>query len=343
VQNTLKNNKPGFRLDLGYSNVADRFKLSEARVGGKFRLNVPVQEDLSFGLLANAAFLARKYNTTTTYRNLIKFQPYVRYRYQDLDIMGGINTAIQNDTISQRGSVLLYPVVDLAYHISDSFTGFLKFDGDMQEVSMHNISEKNPYLQENVPLYHTDKKFGLDWGIKANLGNIAFFKAGFNYSSFRDMYYFLNDSLNIAKFNLIYDRGTTNLTNVYGELNLSKPGLYMVNLKAAYYKYKTGEIAVPWHRPAWTVDLISRYDIYNKIILSADLYFKGGIRAEDFNTGEVITLSPVSDINFTIDYLFSRKFSVFLDFRNILGKNYELYWRYPSRGIQFMAGVSVTF
>ncbi len=342
VQSTPKTPNSGFLLNVGYSNLADRYHNSESRVNGNLRFDVPIQQDLYFSLLADATFLARK-DSVSSDRDLIKFRPTVFYRYQQLDVRGGLNTVIQNDTISSRGTVLLYPVINLQYHINKWLTGFLNLDGDMQEVSMHTVTSENPYLLENVPLYHTDKKFGLDWGIKANLNNLAYFKAGFSYANLRDMYYYLNDSLDMSRFRIVYDTGITDLTHIYGELNMSKPGQYLVNLTANYYNYQVGKIAEPWHRPSWKIDLITRYNIYRKILLSGDFYFMGGIKAKDFNTGNVLTLKPVSDLNFNIDYLFSERFSIFLDFRNILGNHYETYWRYPSRGTQFMAGASVNF
>ncbi len=337
-----KPGKPGFTLNIGYGGLSDNYKSSESRVNTDLNFSIPVQDNLSFSLYASALFLERK-DSTSIFRDLIKFRPMVKYSYQALDIAAGLNTVIQNDTISSRGTVLLYPYLDAEYHLNDKFTGFLKLDGDMEEVSMHTITPENPFILENIPFYNTDKKFGLDWGIKANLGNLAYFKAGFSYASLRDLYYYLNDSANISKFNIIYDRGITNRTDIYGELNLSRSGLYMVNLKGNYYKYNVDQLAEPWHKPSWRVDLTSRYDIDNKIILSGDFYFMGGIKAWDFENGRTITLSPVNDINFTIDYLFSDRFSVFLDFRNLLGNSYETYWRYPSRGLQFMGGLSVNF
>ena len=56
-----------------------------------------------------------------------------------------------------------------------------------------------------------------------------------------------------------------------------------------------------------------------------------------------IELDNIIDLNFKIDYLLSEKFSAFLSLENILGNNYQRYYRYPVRGIQVMAGLSVSF
>ena len=342
IQSDPKKSNTGFLLNVNYSHLADHFKTSESLVRADLDFRIPIQENLSFGLTTNAMFSVLS-DTGTRYRNLVKFDPALYYRYQDLEVKAGLNTVIQNDTVSSRSPVLLYPFVGLTYHFTQAVSGYLNFDGDMEEVTLHSLTGENPYLNENLPVYHTNKAYGLEWGVKANISNLAFARAGFSYASLKDMYYFLNDSLNISRFNIVYDRGSTNRTWIYGELNLSKPGLYLFDIKGNYYHYQVDELEQPWHKPAWKVDLLSRYNIYRKIILSADLYFMGGIKARDYILDKVITLKPVNDINFTIDYLFSEKFSVFLDFKNILGNNYEIYWRYPSRGLQFMAGASINF
>jgi hypothetical protein len=342
MENLSNDKKSNFRADLNYSNLADHYNASESAFRGNLNYYYKIKDGLSIKVLANALFTNKK-DSTSQSRNLIRFRPVVYYRYENLDVNVGINTIFQNDTLASRRSVLLYPFADIAYHVNSWFSGFLKIDGDIDEVTLHNISQINPYINKNIALYHTDKKFGIDWGAQFNIGNLAFLKAGMEYANLKGLYFFKNDSVDLSRFNLVYDRGITNMTHIYGDLSLSRTGIYLVSLKGNYYHYQVSEVDQAWHRPKWKFDLVSRYNIYKKIIVSTDLYMMGGIPAMDYTKGQVITLDPVQDINVTVDYLFSEKFSVFLDFQNILGKNYEQYWRYPSRGFQFMAGGSISF
>jgi hypothetical protein len=345
IQNSPAAGKPGFRLSAGYSNLADRFGQSESAIRSDLLIKVPVREGLLFYLYADALFSARR-TSGNEYRSLLKFRPSVYYKYDNLDVEGGLNSVLQNDTIASRGPVILYPYIDLEYHISNRISGFLKIDGDMEEVTFNSIASVNPYIDKEIALCHTNKKFGIDWGFTANLGNLAYAKAGFAFGSYKDMNFFINDSLDFSRFDLVYDPGSTSVTNLYGEINLSESKVYMVNLKGGIFNYKTDVVEKAWHKPRWRIDILSRYNIYQKVVLSADLYFMGGIPVKvpvGVNPEQEIILDSVSDLNFTIDYLFSEKFSVFLDFRNMLGKSYEIYWRYPSRGLQFMAGASINF
>jgi hypothetical protein len=342
VENLSQNYRSNFRLDLNYSNLADHYNASESAIRGNLNYCYKIRDGLSIRIFADALLTNRK-DSSSQSRNLVKIRPSVFYRYENLEVNGGLNTVFQNDTLASRGSVLLYPYLDLEYHVNDWISGYLKLDGDIQEVTLDNISRLNPYINRDIALYHTDKKFGIDWGGKFSLGKMAWLNAGMEYANLKGLYFFKNDSADISRFDLVYDRGVTNLTHIYGDFNLSRTGVYLFSLKGNYYHYQVSEAGQPWHRPKWKFDLISRYNIYKKIIVSTDLYLMGGIIAMDYIKGQVITLDPITDINVNVDYLFSEKFSVFLDFQNILGKNYEQYWRYPSRGFQFMAGGSISF
>ena len=66
-------------------------------------------------------------------------------------------------------------------------------------------------------------------------------------------------------------------------------------------------------------------------------------KAYDSTLEEVIQLPGIVDLNLSVQYLFSDRLGAFLRFDNIIGRNYERYYRYPSRGIQIIGGVSINF
>ena len=58
---------------------------------------------------------------------------------------------------------------------------------------------------------------------------------------------------------------------------------------------------------------------------------------------EVVNLDAAFDLNFMGEYIFSKQVSAFVQLNNIFAKEYELYYRYPVRGFQFMIGASYSF
>jgi outer membrane cobalamin receptor len=116
-------------------------------------------------------------------------------------------------------------------------------------------------------------------------------------------------------------------------------------IRADYFNYNTKTLEEAWHRPTFKLTGTFRYNVYEKIVFGSNIYFISGMRAKSYTstTEEVLTLSGIIDLNLSVQYLFSDRLGAFLRFDNILGKNYERYYRYPSRGIQIIGGVSINF
>lgn len=340
--NTNKKDDFDYRVSAEYSNIKDHFDSRESRTQLGLQSNYFLREGLSFYLDVYTMISSYKVQESLS-RNLIKVKPYVYYRYNDFDIRGGFNFVIQNDTLSSRGEVLLFPFIQVDYALNDYFSLFLKLDGDLEQVDFHSMADQNPYLDQGVALIHSNRRFGIDWGIKGNVNNYFNFLAGFRLSDYKDLYFFMNDSLDISRFDILYEHENSTLMNIYGEVVYSRIKEYNIAIRADYYGYDTKSLAEPWHRPKYMLTGTFRYNVYDKIVFGSNIYFKGGIKAFDYTAGKAITLSGIVDLNLSVKYLFSERLGALLRFDNILGKNYEQYWRYPSRGIQILGGFSFNF
>ncbi|MFM7854346.1 MAG: hypothetical protein ACKO96_21090, partial [Flammeovirgaceae bacterium] len=109
------------------------------------------------------------------------------------------------------------------------------------------------------------------------------------------------------------------------------------------------KIVEAFHRPAYRVSLNSTINIYNKVILDADVLAQGGMKGlstEFFvpsGPRKVIDIPSAFDVNLKANYLVSNQFSVFVSCNNILNNNYQMYLYYPVRGFQAMVGASFSF
>jgi hypothetical protein len=220
---------------------------------------------------------------------------------------------------------------------------FLLFDGDLEAVTYEKVLRENPFLAANSPLYHSNKKYGLNWGINLNLLSHSNVTVGFSIADYKDFYFYQNNSSDISRFNILYDPGSTTRMNFYTEWAYSIAKTFNISIRADYFKYNTTELPEAWHRPRYKTTFNFRYNIHEKIVFGSDIYLMGGIRAYDFAGGTAIDLRNIADINFNVNYLFSERFGVFVDFENILGRNYERYYRYPNRGMQILAGITFNF
>ncbi|NJN41206.1 MAG: hypothetical protein HC811_02150 [Flammeovirgaceae bacterium] len=79
--------------------------------------------------------------------------------------------------------------------------------------------------------------------------------------------------------------------------------------------------------------------------LHADVNFigQGGMKAMDYQLGQIVELKEALDLNVRVDYFVSKQFSLFIRMNNILSTEYPVYINYPVRGFQAMGGVSWVF
>ena len=106
--------------------------------------------------------------------------------------------------------------------------------------------------------------------------------------------------------------------------------------------YSMAKQARPWHLPTTELTVRANYLAKEKVLLKLGFFYLDGIYAFDSGLREV-QLDPIVDLSLGIDYLVSERFSVFGDFNNLLGKNYQRYLNYPVKGFNFIAGASYSF
>jgi outer membrane cobalamin receptor len=67
------------------------------------------------------------------------------------------------------------------------------------------------------------------------------------------------------------------------------------------------------------------------------------MKAYDWDTEETVDLDAAFDLSFKTEYLISDTFSAFVQLNNIASNKYPLFYNYPSRGFQAMAGITWKF
>ena len=58
---------------------------------------------------------------------------------------------------------------------------------------------------------------------------------------------------------------------------------------------------------------------------------------------EEVTLKGFFDLNFSMDYTFLKRWTVFVNFNNVTGKHYERWTNYPVQGFQVLGGLKYRF
>lgn len=276
-------------------------------------------------------------------RNLFRIRPAFGFEYEGFKIVAGFNAVYENDTLGDADKMHFYPTARASYPFSESIELYAGIGGDIKKNTLKTFSEENPFIDANVDIYHTNKTFDLYGGINGKLSSKLGFGAGFSAANYKNMYYFVNSLSDQSKFDIIYDTGNTAVFNLFAQLSLNTDEKLRLTARGDYWGYATDNVDEAWHKPNYKISSLVSYNLFDKFLFTAEAYAMGGILAQDTETLEAVKLDALFDLNFKVDYLISDQVSVFLQFNNIFSKEYEVFYHYPSRGLQFMAGLTYSF
>ncbi|MDN5213586.1 hypothetical protein QQ020_16055 [Fulvivirgaceae bacterium BMA12] len=346
VDGTLETRDTGsdfyFKITPSFSFLKDNFDAKESKFGMKFKSTFSLDENIGLDL-GSYLSLTKRTDGTSLNRNLFKVRPSVNFKAGELKVNAGLNIVYENDTIAGGDKTHLYLSGSVTYDLNEDVSIYGGIDGDIEEVNLHTLVNENPFINAEIPLVHSNKELELYGGIKGSLFRSFTIKTGFSLADYENLYFFINDPLDTAKFNVVYDAGNTTAFNFFGEFGVDKTNIFRGAARFDFYAYSLERVDEPWHRPTYKFSLMGSFNLFDKILFSSDLYTMGGIKAKNFITDEEVELDPIVDLNFKVDYRYSDQVSMFLNFNNVLSKNYERYYNYPSRGFMLMVGLTYAF
>ncbi|HTF22141.1 MAG TPA: hypothetical protein VK658_28870 [Chryseolinea sp.] len=334
-----------YKLGAGFSHLNDKFSAKETQFDLVFRSAYELNEDQKINIDADYTMINRKdVNVDVGARNLFVVTPSFQFEpVEDLKLRVGFKVAYENDTIDNK-DVHVYPDIEATYPITPSLDVFASLTGGIEKVSLRSLSYENLWLAPGVPIFHTNKAVDFTGGIKARLGSKVSAHAGLSMATLKNYYYFINAESDQAKFDVVYDQGSgTRRVNFFVAMAYAQSEKAKFMLRGDFFGYKTSSLAEPWHRPTYRVTANGSYNVYDKILLSANIIAQGGMKAWDPATDKTVKLDAAFDLNFKAEYLFSQSFSLFVQLNNITSTKYPLFLNYPARGFQAMAGITWSF
>lgn len=334
-----------YKIGAGFNHLDDKFSAKETEIDLIFRSAYRLNDDQKINIDADYTMINRKdFNVDIGARNLFTVTPSFQFEpVEDLKVKAGLRFAYENDSIDNK-DFHVYPDIEASYPITPSLDVFASLTGGIEKVSLQTLSYENMWLAPGVPIFHTNKVIDFTGGIRARLGSKVSAHAGLSMATLKNYYYFVNTEADPSKFTVAYDRADgTRRVNLFLAMVYAQSEMAKFMLRADLYGYKTGSLEEAWHRPTYRVTANGSYNVYNKILLSADVIAQGGMKAWDPVTDKTIKLDGAFDLNFKAEYLFSQSFSVFVQLNNILSNKYPVFLNYPVRGFQATAGITWSF
>jgi len=246
------------------------------------------------------------------------------------------------DIAGGNSSFRIFPDAILEFIAIDRImVPYFGITGYVQTNDYYSILQENPYINPDLTVKSTIHKLKSYGGVKGNFGSKISYHLKVEYSSLQDMYFYVNETKNALslgnQFDVIYDNGQ--LLSYIGELNYSLNERIYLRFSGVYNQYSLSNIAEPWQKDLLNMAFAGTYNLKDKIIVGAEIYYVGKRYARSFSNS-IIDLNPVVDLNLSIEYRYTKLLSAFIRLNNIAASKYYRWNQYPSQRFNFMIGLS---
>ncbi|MER2998171.1 TonB-dependent receptor [Pontibacter populi] len=331
-------------VKLNYLN--DRYDMSEANIGLNLNSEYTIDETSGFKVDADLSFVQHK-DSSSVSRTFFKLNPSYERQFGAARVTIGANVAYTGDNVNDARQFNIYPQFRIGVEpIKDNLLLYAGLGGDLQRVTLYELTKENPWIAPNVEVADINKGLEVYGGFSANLSNYVHLTGRVAYQNYRNLYFYNNSRADSTKFDLVYDDGVTNVLNIYSEAVFDYIDEVRLGLKLDYNKYNTASLDQPFHRPELMASVFATYNFYDKILFNSELYYIGSSFGRVYRPdGSFVTqeTSNIIDLNLKADYKFTNTFTVFMMANNILGNKYERFVNYPVKSINVIGGVTYSF
>lgn len=262
-----------------------------------------------------------------------------------------------------RSDVILSPHVYAKYNlVRDIIIPYAGWDGGYVRNSLQSLTELNPFLSPgHVALRNSRKLYEAYAGFRGAFSSRITFNVQASRAEIQDNPLFVNMNASVYNFGtnafgenyfvVAYD--TLEIVRLSGELNYQQSEKLQLLARGEYNAYNTRRELEAWHMPSLRLGLHGYYDIQDKIIARASVFYVSGQWAKTLDSlnsdkffGSGIYGHKVKgyfDANLGVEYRYTEKLSAFLQLNNIAASRYMRWYNYPSQRFNVLAGITYSF
>ncbi len=354
-----------YQAGLGHNWLTDRFDGSEHHFTISGKLGSEIAAD-PFGLADKQYFSMDFsgdyfYNTSpadTSNTGIYAIKPVISSTIDRLRFHIGVNLGVEDENANYQ--IRAYPLAGFEMDIiPERMTAIMDLSGGLERNSWHSLSETNPFVMPSPEMRFSNARTRLSGRLRGSVGDRLSYNFGLthsridNYPLFGKIYEdtgiqwsMINDS-----FNVIYDN--IDKLHIHAELSSEFGRRFSMRLRGDFFDYSLENQQRAWHQPDYKLSLNMKYNIQDKIILTADIFgrgpaygplFLGSTEVDAGNLTEEFKLHDFFiDANAGIEYRYTKRLSVFLNFSNLQNESYERWLQYPTHGFNFLGGISYSF
>lgn len=337
---TDEKNPLRYKVESGFSGFSNNFDATENtfNVNGDLSYQLNDDERLQLDVAGN---FSQYTDSTDQGRNLVTFTPAYRRKISGIYLTVGFQLALANDTLSTATNSSVFPQVNVRFPLSEDFDVYGGLTGGKSFNTLNGFTRENPWVGPGTALVNTSNKLEIYGGINGKIGERVSTNVSFSAGSLDNMAFFVNGAADSTRFDVIYDN--TSLFKFSANLEYSFYEKASVHATASFFGYDTDVLAEAWHQPTFTLELGSKFNIYEKILLSPSVNVLAGIEGLNLQSGTRSSLDPVVLLNLQAKYILSGRAGIYANFNNLIGDNFQRYLNYPGRGLQVNVGLSYSF
>ncbi len=367
--NSSENGGVKYNTGLQHHWLSDRYDGSEHlfRLHGEIGSQVAadpfgMMDDQRFNLEADARYYYQHNLADTLHAGIYSLKPKLYSTFDRIDFHLGANVSAEDD----QGNFTLraYPLAGFQMDIiPENLIASAAFSGGLKRQSWQGLSASNPFVTPLTGTGFSNVRAKVHLGIHGAIGNHLSYNLRMQNSQVDNYPFFARARYTAATgilpepiqeagfapqqpFFVVYDdirelKLTAELFYRFGE-TLS------MRLRGDYYDYSLDQLARAWHKPQFEINFHTRYNIQDKIIITAEIFGRdktwGALYTEGAEQPIEYELHDFyADVNLGIEYRYNKRLSVFLDFSNIINEEYERWLGYPTQGFNFLGGMSFAF
>lgn len=341
--NYVDSNHINYDFKVGLDYIKDDFNNNELGFKIKGDINKIFSKEM-VGVKVGVEHYSVNETIDTSNNTVVNINPWVGKFGDKWRVKAGIN--VFSDIRGDYSNMYYYPTGILEYDIANHYLiPYAGVDGKIEVNSFLKTIDINPFVVPGTSMLNTDHKLILYGGIRGNFNSKTYYNFKVTYSLVDNMPFFVNnltltDSIG-NQFSVVYDN--IELVSYFGELSVAPNEKLNLHIKANYRDFKMGKELKPWHKPSFDLTFSARYNLRDKIILTADIFSLGKRYAKLNDNNDFAELDPVIDVNFGAEYRYSKILSGFVQFNNILSESYYQWNYYPTYGFNVLIGINYSF
>ena len=344
----LDSSHVNYRGGIAYSDLTDDFGVKESQliidgaIAKRFKeTTLGMDLSLAFFNKSDATFQELSLNSNLD-RNILRFRPYVAFNRERIRFKGGVGVEAETNL---DAAVHVFPRLELHVPVSEGVLRFfVKLDGQIEKNNYHTVTAENPFVNPSVVFRNTIHLVDFNGGLQARLSDAVSLIGFIGYTKFKDLQFFVNDTVRINNFDVLYDDASR--FQLHAELLFRATEKLGVSFLLDQFSYKTDVQQYAWYRPNTVATLKADYNLHDKILVNVALFGYGQRYSLELysNGNQVINkMKPYLDANLGFEYRYSKILSVFLNFNNVGMAKYQQWYGFPMERFNMMGGVTYSF